>query len=222
MSILSDELDLEVLYYAVDHYASKLPTELAETLLNSIKAIQNREPYAESDLVAKFRKDEQLNRIYRQSLKAVQQGNSSQERAKSLVLSTHEPTNPNLVQATYQIFNDISSKIERSLSERKTLELNAAEAQILKALVNYQLSTEDLAHTIGRSQSTTQDLVQSLWSKGYIDYLNAPIPFTVFPALRNRRYRQTRVAPDAFLTLTSKGYFHLYPPFQRPRVEISA
>lgn len=222
MSILSDELDLEVLRYAVDHYASKLPTDLAETLLNGVKAIQNQEPHAVSHLVAEFRQNEQLDRIYRQSLKALRQGSSSQERAKSLVLSTHEPTNPNLVQATYQIFNDISSKIERSLSERKTLELNAAEAQILKALVNYQLSTEDLAHTIGRSQSTTQDLVQSLWSKGYIDYLNAPIPFTVFPALRNRRYRQTRVAPDAFLTLTSKGYFHIYPPFQRPRIEISA
>jgi hypothetical protein len=222
MSVLNDELDLEVLCYAVDRYAAELPTELAETLLHGIKAIQHQDPDAVTNFVAQFRQNEHLDRIYDKSLKALRQGYRSQERAKSLVLSTHEPSNPNLLQTTYQIFNDISSKIERSLSERKTLELNAAEAQILKALVNYQLSTEDLAHTIGRSQSTTQDLVQSLWSKGYIDYLNAPIPFTVFPALRNRRYRQTRVAPDAFLTLTSKGYFHLYPPFQRPRVEISA
>ncbi len=222
MGVLSDELDLEVLRHAVEHHAADLPTDLAEKLLHSIKAIQHQDPHAVADLVTEFRQNEQLDRIYTQSLRALRQNYSSQERAKSLVLSAHEPATQNLAQEFQQVFNEVVTNIERSLSERKTLEINTAEAQILKALVNYKLTTEDLAHTIGRSQSTTQILVQSLWSKGFIDYLNAPILFTIFPTLRNRRYRQTPVSPDAFLTLTSKGYFHLYPPFQRSHVEIRA
>lgn len=222
MSVLNDELDLEVLRYAVDRHAAELPNELAETLLHGIKAIQHQDPDAVTNFVAQFRQNEQLDRIYEKSLKALRQGYSAQERAKSAVLSTHEPTNPNLVQASHQIFNDISTKIERSLSIRRAMELNAAESQILKALVTYQLTTEDLARTIRQPQAKTQKLVQSLWSKGYIDYLKTPLPLTMFPALRKRRYRQTPVKPDVPLTLTSKGYFHLNPLFQRPRLEIRA
>jgi predicted DNA-binding ribbon-helix-helix protein len=222
MSVLSDELDLEVLRHAVEHHAAELSTDLAEKLLHSIKAIQHQDPHSVTDLVTEFRDNEQLDRIYTQSLKALRQNYSSQERAKSLVLSAHEPATQKLAQEFQQVFNDVVINIEHALTKRQNLELNEAETRILKALVKYQLTTEDLAHTIGRSQSVTQKIVQTLWAKGYIDYLSAPITFILFPALRNRRYRQTQVPVDAFLTTTSKGYFHLYPILQRPRVEIRA
>lgn len=222
MTALNDELDLEVLRYAVDHYVSELPDELAEKLLNGIQSIQSQTPHAVENLVAQFRQNEHLDRIYRQSLNALRQGYSSQERAKSLVLNSHQSNMQNLGQECQQVFNDIASTIQHSLAKRQRRELENARTQILKALAKYQLTTEDLAYTIGRSQSATQDLINSLWTKGYIDYLGSPLPFTIFPALRNHRYRNKAVEPDAFLTLTSKGYFHLHPLFQRPRVEIHA
>jgi hypothetical protein len=87
--------------------------------------------------------------------------------------------------------------------------------KILRVLEKSFLATEDLSYTIGQTKAATQKIVEDLWKKGYIDYLQSPILYIVFPGLRSRQYRQSSVDPTAFLTLTRRGYFHLYPLFKR-------
>jgi tetratricopeptide (TPR) repeat protein len=85
---------------------------------------------------------------------------------------------------------------------------------LLKALEKSRLTTRDLAYTINQAPDETQKIIQDLWQEGLIDELNASPFFILFPGLRNAAYRQRKVAINRFLTLTSKGYFSLYPMFK--------
>jgi hypothetical protein len=213
---IDDELDLDVLCHAVDRYASDLPTDIAEILLEGVKAVQHQEPHAVANLVEQLRQHKALDRIYERSLRDLRQNYTAQERAKSLVLTLDRPLEPKFK----NIIDDLIAKIERAIDKNKTLALNAAPTQVLKALEKSYLSIEDLAYTIDFPQATTQEIVQKLWEKGYIDYLKSSILYILFPSLRKRKHRQ--IAPDAFLTLTAKGYFHLNPLFKRPDAEAIA
>ena len=114
--------------------------------------------------------------------------------------------NPNVIIDISQLKQSRNPKI---LMNKNVLnEFNQAQMKILKSLNKYLLTTEYLAHTIGQSQQATQIIVEDLWKKGYIDYLQSPILYIIFPELRSRQYRQASVDPTAFLTLTRRGYFH--------------
>jgi hypothetical protein len=93
--------------------------------------------------------------------------------------------------------------------------MSEPERSVLIALGKYLLSTEDLAYTIGKTQSETESIVQSLWAKGYVDRLDSPMRFILFPGLRGQSYKSKKVDSEIFLTLTSKGYFHLNPIFKK-------
>jgi hypothetical protein len=78
---------------------------------------------------------------------------------------------------------------------------------VLKALNNYQLDTEMLTHTIGKTQSETESIVKKLFAEGLIDRLSSSVWFFVFPELRSDEYRNSPPSSSEFLTTTRKGYF---------------
>jgi hypothetical protein len=212
--IFNDELDLNVLCHGIDHFSDDLPTETAENLLTRLKAIQQGDPDATRDLVTQFQENQDLDRIYTRSLRDLRRNYSTRERAKSLTMAREYPS-----EYDFSYLGDLIAKIGDLLTNRKTLEIDALETEILQALDKYRLSIEYLAHTIGQPLPITQKIVQSLWKKGYIDYLQSPTLYILFPGLRSTRYRHSPVNPNAFLTLTRRGYFHLYPVFSRSRIE---
>jgi hypothetical protein len=101
-----------------------------------------------------------------------------------------------------------------SHSEDNWPQENAVKPDVLKTLEKTRLSTCDLALTLDQPLDRTQQLVQTLWQDGLIDALTASPLFIIFPGLRSPAYRQQEVPTDTLLTLTSKGYFSLYPMFK--------
>jgi hypothetical protein len=86
--------------------------------------------------------------------------------------------------------------------------------ELLKALEKNQLNVCDLAFTLDQPVDRTQQIVQTLWQEGFIDVVTASPLVIIFPGLRSAAYRQRKVSTDTLLTLTSKGYFSLYPVFK--------
>jgi hypothetical protein len=85
------------------------------------------------------------------------------------------------------------------------------EIPLLKALEKNRLNVRDLAFTLDQPLDRTQQIVQTIWQDGFIDALTASPVFIIFPGLRSAAYRQRKVSTNTLLTLTSKGYFSLYP-----------
>jgi hypothetical protein len=212
--IFNDELDLNVLCHGIDHFSDDLPTETIEKLLTKLKAIQNGDPDAARDLVTQFQENKNLDRMYTRSLQDIRRNYNTKERTKSLTMAINHPA-----EYDFSALGNVIDQIGDLLTNRKTLEIDTLETEILQALDKYRLSIEYLAHTIGQPLPITQKIVQSLWKKGYIDYLQSPTLYILFPGLRSTRYRHSPVNPNAFLTLTRRGYFHLYPVFSRSRIE---
>jgi hypothetical protein len=208
-SILNDQLDLEVLRYGIENYSDTLPTDTIEILLEKIKSVQNQESDAVANLIKQFQENQALDKLYERSLRDLRRDYPNQERAKSLTLTGARSLEDNFT------LDDFIIKIEGLINRRKEIALNKAQMKILKSLNRYLLTIEYLSYTIDQSQETTQMLVEDLWKKGYIDYLQSPILYIIFPGLRSQQYRQASVDPNAFLTLTRRGYFHLYPFFKR-------
>jgi hypothetical protein len=209
-NILNDQLNLEVLCHGIDNYGDNLRTDTIEVLLEDLKAVQHQNPDAVTNLVEQFKQNESLDRLYERSLRDLRQVYRTQERAKSATLTVGSP-----LEGGFTFVVDLIAKLEELLNRRNEIALNKAQMKILKSLDKSLLTIEYLAYTIGQSQETTQMIVEDLWKKGYIDYLQSPILYIIFPGLRSRQYRQASVDANAFLTLIRRGYFHLYPLFKR-------
>jgi hypothetical protein len=123
-------------------------------------------------------------------------------------------THGKLSQRSNQRDNLQDGKVKNSFRTQPIQPIEGKTTQILKAIQKYHLNIQNLAYTISESNERTQRIVQELWEKGYIDYLSSPIIFVLLPGLRKLSYRQRLVKPLTCLTLTSKGYFHLYPVVQ--------
>lgn len=89
-----------------------------------------------------------------------------------------------------------------------------AKETILKKLAHTPLRTQDLSYVLNQPLDRTQILVQQLWKAGYIDRLDTGLLPILLPSLRSATYRNQSIDPTVFLTITTKGYSHLYPVFQ--------
>ncbi len=89
-----------------------------------------------------------------------------------------------------------------------------AKETILKKLAHTPLRTQDLSYVLNQPLDRTQILVQQLWKAGYIDRLDTGLLPILLPSLRSATYRNQSIDPTLFLTVTTKGYSHLYPVFQ--------
>jgi hypothetical protein len=97
-----------------------------------------------------------------------------------------------------------------------------AQSRILKALERSRLTAQELIYTLNQPPQQTQEILQTLWQKGYIEELSASLPHILFPGLRSPQYRNHFPDPDTILTLTSRGYFSLYPFMTRNKRMVSA
>jgi hypothetical protein len=102
------------------------------------------------------------------------------------------------------------------------LSINFTQKKILKTLEKAHLSAQELTHTVNQPAQQTQEILHRLWQKGYIDQLSTPLPYILFPGLRSPEYRNNFPPTDTLLTLTTKGYFHLYPLVSRNKRTVSA
>jgi hypothetical protein len=97
-----------------------------------------------------------------------------------------------------------------------------AQEKILKTLEKSHLTAQELIYTINQPPEYTEGILRKLWEKGYIDQLSTPLPYILFPSLRSSEYHNTFPSVDTLLTLTTKGYFHLYPLIKRNNRMVSA
>jgi hypothetical protein len=97
-----------------------------------------------------------------------------------------------------------------------------AQSRILKALERSRLTAQELICTLNQPPQQTQEILQTLWQKGYIEELSASLPHILFPGLRSPQYRNHFPDMDTILTLTSRGYFSLYPFMTRNKRMVSA
>jgi hypothetical protein len=213
MSVYIQEIDLNLLIYGLKQYADDISQESAEQLQTAIVAVQNHEPNSEQNLISLVSQDTSLDRLYAKSLKARTQGYITQERAKSLDLNLHQPLTTEL----YNAVDQLARTIAQLLTQREKQYFTTAKETILKKLTTTHLRTQDLSYVLNQPLDRTQTIIQQLWKTGYIDRLDSSILYILFPNLRPETYRNHPPTPDLFLTLTTKGYFHLYPLIQWAR-----
>lgn len=211
MSVYIQEIDLNLLIYGLEQYTDDISQESLEQLQTAIVSVQQSEPNSKEALVSLVSQDDSLDRLYTKSLKARTQGYITQERTKSLVLNL----NPTLQTEICDAVDQLARTIAQILTRRETQTLTQATQQVLRTLEKSHLTTQDLTYSLNRTQEQTQAILQVLWQKGYIDRLTASLPHILFPGLRPNLYRTQLPSPDTLLTLTAKGYFHLYPLVKR-------
>ncbi|KAM3092173.1 hypothetical protein ACKFKG_23020 [Phormidesmis sp. 146-35] len=211
MSVYSNEIDLEVLKYALEHYAASLPDDESQALLDALKAWKNQEPDSARHLCELVSQSAAIDQIYTQALKAQRQPYTAQERAKSFILTADSFSDRSgLSHLADQLFHIL----DRHQQQEFATQASEAEWEILKALETHPLRTKDLTYSIGLPLAVTRTVVQALWQKGYVELLSAPLAYCVFPGLRRASDRQKRLAEDEFLSLTSTGYLRLHPLIQ--------
>jgi hypothetical protein len=218
MSAFNDEIDLDVLQYALQNHADRIPATELQTLLHYLQAFQQQEPGAAEKLCQFTMQSEAIDLAYDLALTELRRQYQTQQRAKSLELSIGSP----LTAEINHTITQLATTIEQLLTHRQQLSRTTAIEQILKTLEKSHLTPTDLTHLLTQPPQQTETILHGLWQQGYIDRLTAPFPYILFPSLRNPQYRATLPSPDAFLTLTAKGYFYLYPLIKRPDRLVSA
>lgn len=211
MSVFSNDIDLNILLHGIERYAADLSQESAEQIRQAIIACQNQQPNSETQLIHLIIHNPDLDRLYGKALADRRAGYITQERAKSLELSIGRPLTAEINHTIAQL----ATTIEQLLTHRQQLSRTTAIEQILKTLEKSHLTPADLTHLLTQPPQQTETILHHLWQQGYIDRLTAPFPYILFPSLRNPQYRATLPSDDAFLTLTTKGYFYLYPLIKR-------
>lgn len=209
MSVYSNEIDLEVLKYALEHYADSLPEEVSLRLLHTLQSLQNQEPDAAQHLCNLVSQTEAIDRIYTQALTVQRQHYTAQERAKSFTLTADNTSHLNRLSP---FVNDLTQTLTQFQRQKTATQVSQAQQSILRALETHSLTLKDLTYRTGLPLPTLQTVVQSLRQRGYVDLLSAPLLYWIFPRLKPKRDRQQSIAEDEFLSLTSTGYFHLHSP----------
>ena len=214
MSVYSNEIDLEVLKYAVEHYSVDLPNESREDLLRALQNLQQQQPNAASQLCELVSQTRELDQIYTLALRDLRRSYQTQERAKSATLTANSG---GMLNGLGSIVDDLAGTLRRIQSQAKTNQTKAEQLAILRALDTHSLTLKDLTYRTGLSLPTLETLVTDLRVKGYVDLLSAPLLHWVFPRLKPMRDRQKPLAEDDYLYLTSRGYFRLHPIIQIAR-----
>jgi len=211
MSVYSNEIDLEVLKYAVEHYSANLTDEERLTLLRSLQRLQQQEPDATKQLCEVISQTDALDRLYGQALTALRRSYSAQERAKSAMLTADSN---GMLNGLGHILDEVTTSLKQIQSNATETQTTHNQLKILRALDTHSLTLQDLTYKTGLPLPALQTIVQTLRSKGYIDLLSAPLLHWIVPGLKARRDRQQAIAEDEFLALTLIGYFHLHPLMQ--------
>lgn len=214
MSVYSNEIDLNVLKYAVENYSADLSDAVRLPLLQSLQNLQQNKLNAARELCELVSQTEDLDRIYTQALTDLRRSYQTQERAKSAVLSADSNGTLN---GLGSILDDVTVTLKQIQFKAAETQATQDQLKILRTLETHSLTLEDLTYRTGLSLPTLQSLVQRLRKQGYIDLLSAPLLHWMFPMLKPLRDRQQPIGENDFLSLTSTGYFHLHPLIQVAR-----
>jgi hypothetical protein len=91
--------------------------------------------------------------------------------------------------------------------------LEVQERDVLSLLYQQPLTLIDLVHRLRISREQAEQIVKSLWQKGFIDWAESGVWSKLFPDVQSRQSQTLNINPDASLTLTVKGHFYLHPVF---------
>lgn len=207
MSVSNHKVDLAAVQYAIDHYTAEIPIDLQNQLLSAIADCQAQSP---ATLVNLIIHSEILDRLYEKALTEIRRQDIYHEKAKNLSI-TADALFPNSIT---QEINQFLDSIAQRLTQHQHQTLTTAKEAILKKLTYTPLRTQDLSYVINQPLDRTQSIVQQLWKSGYIDRLDSGLLPILLPSLRDPAYRNQTVDLNLFLTITRKGYFHLYPIVQ--------
>lgn len=213
MSVYSNDLDLEVLKYAVEHYATQLPDEARILLLQALQNLQQQQPDAAKQLCELVSQTEVLDRVYAQALSALRQSYQTQERAKSAILTPQS----GVLNGLGNLVDEVTANLKQIQQQVTLTQASQAQRKILKALDTHPLTLQDLIYITGLPLTTLRTEVAHLRQKGCVDLLSAPLLHWILPNLKPLRNRQTPIDDDEFLSLTASGYFHLHPLIQVAR-----
>jgi hypothetical protein len=95
MSVFNDQLDLEVLKYALDHHAFQIPREELDVLLQLMHNWKQQQPGAAQQICQFAAQSESIDRAYDHALLDLRRQYTSQHRAKGAILipQTHGELN---------------------------------------------------------------------------------------------------------------------------------
>jgi hypothetical protein len=206
MSVSHHKIDLTAVQHAIDFYIAEIPIDLQNNILSAIANCHQAQSTA--PLITLITDSETLDRLYEKALIEIRRQEVYQEKAKSITADTQFPN------TITQEINQFLDSIARSLSQHQHQTLTTAKESILKKLTYAHLRTKDLSYAINQPLDRTQSIVQQLWKSGYIDRLDSGLLPILLPSLRDTAYRNQTIDPNLFLTITRKGYFHLYPIIQ--------
>lgn len=206
MSVSNYQIDLRAIEYAIDYYADDIPFDLQNQLLSAIINCHNNP----RSLIRLMNESETLDRLYEKALTQLRLQDVHQERTKAYILTAETNGYTSITSDISQFLNTIA----QLLTQRQKQSFTTAKETILKKLSSTHLRTQDLSFVLNHPLDRTQTIIQQLWKTGYIDRLDSSILYILFPNLRPATYRNHPPTPDLFLTLTTKGYFHLYPLIQ--------
>jgi hypothetical protein len=95
MSVSNDELDLEVLKHAMEHYSAQIPREEIDALLQLMHNWKHQQPHAAQQICQFAAQSEPIDRAYDHALVDIRRQYATQQRAKSAILTpqTHGELN---------------------------------------------------------------------------------------------------------------------------------
>jgi hypothetical protein len=121
MSVFNDQIDLEVLKHALDHYASQIPREEIDRLLQLMHNWKQQQPNAAQQICQFAAQSEAIDRAYDHALLDMRRQYTSQHRAKGAILTpqTHGELN-GFTQITDQLIASLQTILTPPQSPAKT------------------------------------------------------------------------------------------------------
>jgi len=124
MSVFNDEINLEVLKFALKRYPDCIPKLELQTLQNHILAWKDQEPNAKQNLCRFVFESESIDHAYDQALMDLRRQYKTQQKAKSAILTVQSQNELNglgtiadkLIQQLDRLLNPARSRTDQSTS----------------------------------------------------------------------------------------------------------
>jgi hypothetical protein len=113
MSVFNDEIDLDVLQYALQHHADRIPKSDIQTLLHHFQALRDQEPGAAEQLCRFAMQSESIDLAYDLALTELRRQYQTQQRAKGAILTAQHQGQLN---GNQQITDHLISQLETMLN----------------------------------------------------------------------------------------------------------
>lgn len=224
-----DPIRLQAFLLAIAQLDVGLSPELHRSIQDIGVALENHQPNIDDQIEAILQQHYRLQDLYREAYQTLLQNQSEERRHATgqpdyLPVLIHGMAVPILISENFnQAAKAIVQQSKQSpnlsaavrwyaLSLQRALDSRQAKQQsVLQALEKRPLTVKGISHIVGLTSDQTWTIVQSLWQNGYIDRASSNIFYKIFPMLQDRRQTCQSLDAETYLTLTSRGHFHLHP-----------